>query len=368
MRVSVVKELKPAERRVGLTPAGAAALVADGHEVLVETQAGIGAGFADEDYVRAGAHIASVDRAWGEAELLVKVKELIAQEYRYLRSDLTLFTYLHLAAERTLTEELMAAKTTAIAYETVLDSEGALPLLQPMSEVAGRLAAEAAAHHLQHPYGGPGILMGGVPGVPPARVVVIGGGVVGTQASLVALGMQAEVSILDASPRRLRQLNELFGGRARVVMSDSFAIEEEIAAADVLIGAVLLPGAAAPKLVRASHLGLLKPDAVLVDVSIDQGGCFETSRPTTYEAPTYRVEGILHYCVANMPGAVPRTATRALTNATLPYVRRIAAQGPRDALATDPLLAAGLNVEDGQIRHAGVAAAWPDLVASHRAG
>ncbi|GAA1787235.1 alanine dehydrogenase [Planosporangium flavigriseum] len=361
MRVGVVAEIKPAERRVGLTPAGAAALVADGHDVLVQTGAGVGAGFGDEDYLRAGARIVSVDQAWGDSELLVKVKEPIAAEYGYLRSDLTLFTYLHLAADRPLTEALMAAKTTAIAYETVRDESGALPLLAPMSEVAGRLAAQAAAHHLQHPFGGPGLLIGGVPGVPPARVVVIGGGVVGTQAALVAVGMQADVTILDSSPRRLRQLDEFFGPRAQVVMSDPLALEEAIVDADVLIGAVLVPGAAAPKLVRADHLPSLKPAAVLVDVAIDQGGCFETSRPTTYLDPTYRVAGILHYCVANMPGAVPRTSTRALTNATLPYVRKLAGLGPDLALAGDEALQAGLNVRDGLVRHAGVATAFPDL-------
>jgi alanine dehydrogenase len=362
MRVSVVKEIKPAERRVGLTPAGTAALVADGHEVIIEKSAGLGAGFADEDYTRAGARIVSTAHAWGEAELLVKVKEPIAREYEYLRPDLTVFTYLHLAADRELTAALMAAKTTAIAYETVRDADGQLPLLAPMSEVAGRLAAQAAANQLQHPSGGPGILMGGVPGVPPARVVVVGGGVVGTQAALVAVGMQAEVTILDASARRIRQLSELFDGRARVVMSDPLALEEELSGADVVIGAVLLPGAAAPKLVRRNHLAKLKQDAVLVDVSIDQGGCFETSRPTTYDAPTYRVDGIAHYCVANMPGAVPRTSTRALTNATLPYIRRLAGSGVHEALAADPLLAEGLNVDAGEIRHAAVAAAWPELV------
>jgi alanine dehydrogenase len=360
MKISVVKEIKPAERRVALTPAGTAALVAEGHEVLVEKGAGLGAGMPDEEYTRAGARIVSTESAWGEAELVVKVKEPIAPEYGYLRPDLTLFTYLHLAADRELTAALVAAGTTAIAYETVADANGGLPLLAPMSEVAGRLAAQAAAHHLQHPYGGPGILMGGVPGVPPARVVILGGGVVGTQAAIVTAGMQAEVTILDASPRRLRQLDELFGGRVRVLMSDPLAIEDELAGADAVIGAVLLPGAAAPKLVRRNHLTLLKPDSVLVDVSIDQGGCFETSRPTTYDEPTYRVDDVLHYCVANMPGAVPRTSTRALTNATLPYVRRLS-RGVEEALAGDAMLAEGLNVQAGEIRHAGVAAAWPEF-------
>jgi alanine dehydrogenase len=360
MKISVVKEIKPAERRVALTPAGTAALVAEGHEVLVEAGAGVGAGMPDQEYTRAGARIVPTEDAWGDAELVVKVKEPIAPEYGYLRPDLTLFTYLHLAADRELTAALVDAGTTAIAYETVKDPSGGLPLLAPMSEVAGRLAAQAAAHHLQHPYGGPGILMGGVPGVPPARVVILGGGVVGTQAAIVAAGMQAEVTIVDASPRRLRQLDELFGGRVRVLMSDPLAIEDELVGADAVIGAVLLPGAAAPKLVRRNHLTLLKPNSVLVDVSIDQGGCFETSRPTTYDEPTYRVDDVLHYCVANMPGAVPRTSTRALTNATLPYVRRLS-HGVDEALAGDRLLAEGLNVQTGEIRHTGVAAAWSEL-------
>jgi alanine dehydrogenase len=365
MRVGVAKEIKTAERRVGLTPAGAAMLVGDGHEVLVEQGAGDGAGMSDAEYVNAGARIVDVDRVWGDSELVVKVKEPISSEYRHLRPDLTLFTYLHLAADRPLTEALLHAKTTGIAYETVQDAHGALPLLAPMSEVAGRLAAQAAAHHLQHPFGGPGTLIGGIPGVPPARVVVIGGGVVGTQAALIASGMQAEVTILDASPRRLRELVELFGSRARVVMSDPIALETAIVEADVVIGAVLVPGAAAPKLVRAEHLRLLKPDAVLVDVSIDQGGCFETSRPTTYDEPTYEVEGILHYCVANMPGAVPRTSTKGLTNATLPYLRKLAQQGAEAALSSDTVLQGGLNVRDGEICHAGVAEAMPDLPRVH---
>lgn len=361
MRVGVAKEIKTAERRVGLTPAGAATLVLDGHEVLVEQDAGLGAGMPDDEYVKAGARIVDVEDVWGDSELVVKVKEPVAAEYRHLRSDLTLFTYLHLAADRPLTEALLQAKTTGIAYETVQDAHGGLPLLAPMSEVAGRLAAQAAAHHLQHPFGGPGTLIGGIPGVPAARVVVIGGGVVGTQAALIASGMQAEVTILDASPRRLRELAELFGNRVRVVMSDPIALEAAIADADAVIGAVLVPGAAAPKLVRREHLSLLKPDAVLVDVSIDQGGCFETSRPTTYDEPTYEVDGILHYCVANMPGAVPRTSTRGLTNATLPYLRKLAQQGADLALRSDPVLQGGLNVRGGQICHPGVAAAMPDL-------
>jgi alanine dehydrogenase len=362
MRIGVPAEIKPSERRVAVTPAGAAALTADGHDVVVEAGAGAGAGFPDELYVAAGARIEPVaENVWADSELVVKVKEPIASEYGHLRDDLTLFTYLHLAADRELTEALIAAGTTAIAYETVNGSGGGLPLLVPMSEVAGRLAAQAAAHHLQHPFGGPGILMGGVPGVRPADVVVIGGGVVGTQAALVAAGMQAEVTVLDTSQTRVRELDALFGDRVRVLASDPETLERSLRSADVVIGAVLVPGRAAPNVVRREMLAQLQEHAVLVDVAIDQGGCFETSHPTTHEQPTFRVDGILHYCVANMPGAVPRTSTRSLTNATLPYLRRLAAQGPGPAMASDPLLAAGLNVAGGQISFPGVADAFPDL-------
>lgn len=363
MKIGVVKEIKQAERRVGLTPAGAAALVADGHEVVVEAAAGTGAGFQDSEYTSAGATLASVDEVWNGSELLIKVKEPISSEYQYLRQDLILFTYLHLAADRPLTEALLQSRATAIAYETVQTAPGVLPLLAPMSEVAGRLAAQAASMHLQHPFGGPGILIGGVPGVEAARVVIIGGGVVGTQAATVALGLQAEVTILDASSQRIRQLNELFHGRARILMSDPSTLEASLREADVIIGAVLLPGAAAPMVVRREHLSLLKPHVLLIDVAIDQGGCFETSRPTSYEDPIFEAEGIAHYCVANMPGAVPRTATRALTNATLPYIRKLAALGVDEALAVDPALAAGLNTRDGKITYPGVAAALADLSA-----
>jgi len=271
---------------------------------------------------------------------------------------LTLFAYLHLAADRQLTRALLASGATAIAYETVQDDIGQLPLLAPMSAIAGRLAARATAQHLQSPFGGLGILIGGVAGVPAARVVIVGGGVVGTQAATVCLGMQAEVSILDSSSRRLRQLHELFGGRARTIMSDPVSVAAETCEADAVIGAVLVPGAAAPKIIRAEHLPYLRPGSLLVDVAIDQGGCFETSHATTYDAPTYTVDGIVHYCVANMPGAVPRTATRALTNSTLPYLVRLADHGVMDALAADPFFGAGLNVRSGGICHSGVATAW----------
>jgi alanine dehydrogenase len=362
MRIGVVTEIKPSERRVGLTPAGTAALVADGHEVLVQEGAGAGAGFPDASYREAGGRIEPrADAVWAGSQLVVKVKEPIASEYVHLRSDLTLFAYLHLAADPPLTEALIAAGTTAIAYETVRDRAGGLPLLVPMSEVAGRLAAQAAAHHLQHPFGGPGILMGGVPGVPAANVLVIGGGVVGTQAALVAAGMQADVTVLDTSPTRIRELDALFGDRVRVLASDAETLDRCLPAADVVIGAVLVPGTTAPRIVRRDALARLQEHAVLVDVAIDQGGCFETSHPTTHEDPTFRVDGILHYCVANMPGAVPRTSTRSLTNTTLPYLRRLANEGPARAMARDPLLAAGLNVDAHEIRFPGVAEAFPDL-------
>jgi alanine dehydrogenase len=358
MRVGVVKEIKTSERRVGLTPAGTTVLVRDGHQVLVEAAAGDGAGFSDMEYAAAGARLHSREEVWRGSELLVKVKEPIASEYQFLRDDLTLFTYLHLAANLPLTEALLSSKTLGIAYETVQDDTG-LPLLAPMSEIAGRLAAHAAAQHLTAPEGGAGLLLGGSPGVAPARVVVIGGGVVGTQSALLALGMQAEVTILDTSARRIRELDIQFGGRARVVVSDPESLARELAAADVVIGAVLVPGKAAPKVVRRQDLATLKPTALLIDVAIDQGGSFETSRPTTYEEPVYVEDGIRHYCVANMPGGVPRTSTRALTNSTFPYLRKLALLGIESALASDASLELGVNTRDGAITCAGVAEAFP---------
>jgi alanine dehydrogenase len=350
MRVGVVTEIKPSERRVALTPAGAAELVGAGHEVLVQAGAGVGSGFPDAAYTSAGAKLVDgAEGVWGDSELVVKVKEPIASEYPLLSEDTALFTYLHLAAEPALTEALVAAKTTGIAYETVTETDGSLPLLAPMSEVAGRLAGQAGAYFLQHPLGGRGVLIGGVPGVAPARVVVIGGGVVGFNAARVAAGMGAEVTILERSPKRLRELEDRFDGRIRVVMSDPLSLEEEVSNADVVIGAVLIPGAAAPKLITRELLGKMRERAVIVDVAIDQGGCAETSRPTTHAEPTYLVDGILHYCVANMPGAVPSTSTRALTNSTMPYVRALADQGIDAALENDPRLAAGLNTKGGEV-------------------
>lgn len=360
MLIGVPKEIKASEQRVGITPGGVRALVHAGHSVLVEKTAGLGAGFSDQEYVDAGAQLGSVDEVWNQAEMVVKVKEPIAEEYGYLREDLTLFTYLHLAADKPLTEALLKAKTRSIAYETVAQGR-ALPLLLPMSEVAGRLAAGAAAQYLLNTQGGPGILVGGVPGVAPARVVVLGGGTVGTQAAKLAVGLGAEVTILEGYGPRVRQLSELFGSTARILHSTTANIESEIVAADVIIGSVLVPGAKAPKLVRREHLPLMKPGALLIDVAIDQGGCFETSRPTSYDDPIFEVEGIRHYCVANMPGAVPRTSTIALTDATLPYVLKLA-EGVDVALAHNADLAAGVNTDRGQITHDAVKAAFPELV------
>ncbi|ANE83338.1 alanine dehydrogenase (plasmid) [Mycobacterium adipatum] len=360
MRIATVKEIKTKEARVGITPAGVSLLTREGHTVAVERDAGVLAGFSNEQYEQAGAKLVDKAEAWSNAELLVKVKEPIPAEYGYLREDLTLFTYLHLAADRPLTEALLKAKTLGIAYETVQNQTG-LPLLTPMSEIAGRLAAHAAAAYLTTEYDGPGRLLGGSPGVAPCRVVVIGGGVVGTQAALLALGMQAEVTVLDTSPTRIRDLHTILDGRARIVVSDPETLAQELGTADVVIGAVLVPGKAAPKVVRQEHLTLLPPGALLIDVAIDQGGAFETSHPTTYADPVFVVDGVRHYCVANMPGVVPQTSTRALTNATLPYVRQLANKSPRQAIADDPALALGVNTRDGAIVHAGVAGAFRDL-------
>jgi alanine dehydrogenase len=359
MRVGVVKEVKVAERRVALTPAGARELTARGHEVLVEAGAGAGARLGDDAYEAAGARIAGDSgEVWDAAELLLKVKEPVASEYPCLHTGQILFTYLHLAANPSLTEALMRSGATAIAYETIEGADGTLPLLAPMSEVAGRLAAQAAAYFLQAPLGGPGVLIGGVPGVAPARVAVIGGGVVGTHAARVAVGMGAHVTVLERSLRRVRELELLFGTRATVLASDALTIEAVLGDSDAAIGAVLVPGARAPRLVTREQLALMPEGAVVVDVAIDQGGCFETSRPTTHLDPTFAVDAIVHYCVANMPGAVPVTSTRALTNATLPYVLRLADAGDPDAaIAADPGLAPGVNVRDGELVSAPVAEA-----------
>jgi alanine dehydrogenase len=358
MRVGVPKEIKPDEARVGLVPGAVAELVRDGHEVLVETGAGVGSGMADADYEAAGAVVASsAEEVWSSSELVVKVKEPLAVERRRLSRGQVLFTYLHLAPDAEQTHDLLASGATCIAYETVTSPHGGLPLLTPMSEVAGRLAPQVGAHCLERPQGGRGVLLGGVPGVPPATVVVLGGGVSGTHAATIALGMGADVTVVDRSSEVLRRLAVQFDGRVRTVFSTRGAVAELARGADLLIGCVLVPGATAPKLVTRDMLASMKPSAVIVDVAIDQGGCCETSRPTTHSAPTYVVDGIVHYCVANMPGAVARTSTLALNNATLPFVLALANKGWRQALVEDPHLRAGLNVHDGRIACAPVAEA-----------
>jgi alanine dehydrogenase len=331
--------------------------------VLVESGAGVASGFDDAAYELAGAELRfAAAPVWEASDLLLKVKEPIATEYGQLRAEQVLFTYLHLAPNRPLIDALVASRTTAIAYETVEDARGGLPLLAPMSEVAGRLATQAGAFFLMDPMGGNGTLIGGVPGVAPARVLVIGGGVVGTHAARVAIGMGAEVVVLERSLPRIRELEQLFAGRATVLMSDALTVAEQLPLADLVIGAVLIPGAVAPHLVSRAALSTMKRRAVIVDVAIDQGGCAETSRPTTHSDPVYAVDGVLHYCVANMPGAVPATSTRALTNATLPYVMALADRGAEAALAADPGFAPGLNVRDGEVVYGPVAEAYAHSV------
>jgi alanine dehydrogenase len=355
MKIGVAKEIKSDEYRVALTPAGARELVRHGHEVLVEAGAGKGSAFLDEAYEAEAARIASVDEVWADVDLVLKVKEPIPAEYGHLRDGLVLFTYLHLAADEGLTKALIESGTTAIAYETVETENRALPLLAPMSEIAGRLAAQAGAYFLEKPVGGRGLLLGGVPGVAAGKVVVIGGGIVGYNAALIALGLGANVTILERSIDRMRHLEEVLGGRVSLLMSSGLQIEESVADADVVIGAVLIPGALAPKLVTREMVGGMKRGSVIADVAIDQGGCFETSRPTTHSEPVYNVDGVIHYCVANMPGAVPITATKALTNATLPYVEAIADHAVAEAVARDPALARGVNVLHGKVTYEAVA-------------
>jgi alanine dehydrogenase len=355
VRIGVAKEIKTDEYRVALTPAGARELVERGHEVVVETGAGEGSAFPDDAYEAAGARIASVDDVWADAELLLKVKEPIEAEYGRLREGLVLFTYLHIAADEPLTRALLDSGITAVAYETVETDARALPLLAPMSEIAGRLAAQAGAYFLEKPLGGRGLLLGGVPGVAPGRVVVIGGGIVGYNAAVIALGLGANVTILERSIDRMRHLDEILSGRVSLVMSSRLQIEESVQDADVVIGAVLIPGALAPKLLTREMVAGMKTGAVFADVAIDQGGCSETSRPTTHTEPVYRVEGVTHYCVANMPGAVPITSTKALTNATLPYVEAIADHGLPEAVNRDRALARGVNVLDGKVTYEAVA-------------
>ncbi|MHB1211809.1 MAG: alanine dehydrogenase [Candidatus Nanopelagicales bacterium] len=359
MKVGIPREIKNHEYRVAITPAGVLELVRHGHEVVIEAGAGTGSSIPDDDYVKAGAAILpSADEVWGAADMILKVKEPIAAEYHRMRDGQVLFTYLHLAADRPLTEELARRKVTAIAYETVELPDRSLPLLAPMSEVAGRLAPQVGANALMRANGGRGVLMGGVSGVYAAKVVVIGAGVAGMNAAAIALGMQAEVLLLDNNITRLRQVDAIYQGHMQTVASNAFEIERACIDADMVIGAVLIPGAAAPKLVTNDLVSRMKAGSVLVDIAIDQGGCFEDSHATTHADPTYAVHDSVFYCVANMPGAVPNTSTYALTNVTLPYALSLADKGWRRALAGDHALALGLNVHDGQVTYGAVADAF----------
>ena len=357
MLVGVPKEIKVHESRVALTPEGVFEFVRSGHQVVVETNAGVGSAISDADFVAAGARIESdVAKIWSQADLILKVKEPIAVEYPHLRSGQILFTYLHLAASKECTDALLKSGTTAIAYETV-EIDGALPLLAPMSEVAGRLAVQVGAYALQKPNGGRGVLLAGVPGVAPGKVVVIGGGVAGLNAAVIAMGMGADVTVLDRSLPRLAYIDSLYNGRIKTLASTLHAIDRELKQADLVIGAVLVHGAKAPKLVTNAQVAQMKPGSVLVDIAIDQGGCFEDSKPTTHAEPTFEVHNSIFYCVANMPGAVPVASTYALTNATLPYALSIANKGWEKAIADDPALDRGLNVHAGKVRYNAVAVA-----------
>ncbi|WP_079032155.1 alanine dehydrogenase [Streptomyces specialis] len=358
VKVGIPREVKNNEFRVAITPAGAHELVTGGHEVFVERGAGLGSAVPDEEYAAAGAAVLDgADEVWARADLLLKVKEPVAEEFHRLRKDQVLFTYLHLAASAECTHALLRAGTTAIAYETVEAPGRGLPLLAPMSEVAGRIAPQVGAYHLMRPSGGRGVLPGGVPGTPAARAVVIGAGVSGWNATQIAVGMGFHVTLLDKDITRLREAERAFGTRVQTISSNTFELERAALAADLVIGAVLVPGARAPKLVTNELVSRMKPGSVLVDIAIDQGGCFADSRPTTHAEPTFRVHDSVFYCVANMPGAVPNTSTRALTNATLPYIVELARHGWREALRRDPALARGLNVHDGQVVYGPVAEA-----------
>ncbi|MDA3626186.1 alanine dehydrogenase [Saccharopolyspora sp. WRP15-2] len=356
--IGVPKEIKDNENRVSVQPDGVAELVHQGHEVLVETNAGAGSRFTDAEFTAAGAAILpDADEVFAGADLIVKVKEPIPAEYHRFREGQQLFTYLHLAADKPLTEFLVERKIDSIAYETVQTADGKLPLLTPMSEVAGRMAVQAAAHHLESPSGGAGLLLGGVPGTPAAKVLIIGGGVSGTEAAKIAAGMRAMVRVLDTNPSRLAYLADIFGGRLDLVVPNRTRLAEYIAESDVVIGAVLVPGAKAPKLVTREMIARMRPGSVVVDIAIDQGGCFETSRATTHSDPTYVVDGVIHYCVANIPGAVARTSTLALTSATLPYLIKVAGQGIRAAARQDEALARGLSTLGGALVNEPVAQA-----------
>ncbi len=356
MIIGVPREIKDNEARVGVTPAGVKALTEAGHKVLVETQAGAQSGFPDEEYQNAGAEmVGEAGYVWGKTEMVVKVKEPTESEYAFFREGLVLFTFLHLAPLPALTNKLLEAKMIGIAYETVRDRRGALPLLMPMSEVAGRMSVQVGASYLEKERGGRGILLGGVPGVPPAHVTILGGGIVGTNAARIALGFGAKTTLIDVNLDRLRELEDIFGGRLYTLASNSYNIAQTTREADLVIGGVLIPGATAPKLVTRAMVSRMKKGAVIVDVAIDQGGCVETARPTSHSNPSFTVDGVVHYCVTNMPGAVPHTSTLALTNSTFPYVLRLANQSAREALKQDSGLAEGLNTWMGTLTHRGVA-------------
>ncbi|MBA2775800.1 MAG: alanine dehydrogenase [Chloroflexia bacterium] len=359
MIVGVPREVKDRENRVSTTPAGVREYVARGHTVLVEKAAGAGSGFTDLEYRAAGAElVATHEEVFERAAMIVKVKEPVPSEYPLMREDQLLFTYLHLAADELLTRALVERRVQAVAYETVQLGTGPLPLLQPMSEVAGRMSVQVGAHYLEKTHGGRGMLLGGVPGVPGADVVIVGGGIVGTNAAQMALGMGANVTILDMNIERLRFLDQILHGRIHTLASNSHNVAESVSRADLVIGSVLIPGKVAPKLVTREMVDTMQPGSVMVDVAIDQGGCFETAKPTSHSEPTYEVSGVVHYCVTNMPGAVPRTSTLALSNVTLPYGLALAGQGLEAAVSRDPALAKGVNVFGGQVTYAGVAEAF----------
>lgn len=359
MKIGIPREIKANENRVSLRPAGAEVLVQDGHEVLIEKDAGIGSGFSNQQYEQAGARILDEAQAvWEAADLILKVKEPLPSEYPLLRAGQTIFTYFHFAASQELTQAVIDSGAVAIAYETVQEADGSLPLLLPMSEVAGRMAVQEGAKYLEKYFGGRGLLLSGVPGTPRADILIIGGGIVGINAAKIAAGFGANVTILDVNLDRLRYLDDVMPANVSTLYSDLHTIRDGIRRADVIIGAVLLPGKKAPRLIKRDDLKTMQEGAVIVDVAIDQGGCVETSHPTTHEDPTFVVEGVIHYCVANMPGAVPRTSTIALTNATFPYVRRLANRGWREAARKDAALKCGLNIVEGQVTYAGVAEAF----------
>lgn len=366
MVIGVPKEVKDHETRVGLIPGAAAALVEAGHKVIVETKAGEGSSLFDEDYIAAGAQIVAQPSAvWNDAELIVKVKEPQPSEYQFFRPGLNLFTYLHLAPLPELTNQLLRYGVNGVAYETIVERDGSLPLLTPMSEVAGRMSVQVGAQYLERPNGGRGILLGGVPGVAPANVAILGGGVVGTNAAKIAHGMGAHVTIIDKNLNRLRELDDIFNGMVVTLASNAYTISETLRHSDLVIGGVLIPGASAPRLVRREQIRLMKRGSVVVDVAIDQGGCFETSHPTTHTDPIYVVDNVVHYCVSNMPAAVPHTSTFALTNATFPYLMELANKGLERACVEHPALCAGVNTYRGEVTHAGVAEsqgrAWKEV-------